>query len=158
MDSFIISRATNTKYFIDTITALLDKGFHADFVRYGYKPPSYHRAEEKTIQCIDFGHTYIGYLGEEPVSTISVMPTDREGVYEVKALVTLPDFQGKGIGKMMMDFAHNNTVDAKVFTLTTPVDKKDNFKFYTDFGYEVVGEFLEHGNPIYIFEKPVKYK
>ncbi len=151
MDNFKIEKANREDS--DIITNLLDTVFLKDFLNYGYKPPSYQRPIEKTLELIDFGHTYIGYLNSVPVSTVSVYPAEKEGFFEVKALVTLPEYQGKGIGKKMMNFVHNNSVNTQLFTLTTPVDNKSNFKFYTDFGYKVVGEFLEFNNPIYIFEK-----
>ncbi len=154
MENLVIKKATRED--AQLVTDLLNKGFYADFVRYGYKPPSYERPIEKTLAVIDYGHTYIAYLDEMAVCTCAVYPDEeKEGAFEVKALATIPESQGKGIGKAMMNFIHNNTVETKLFTLTTPVDKKDNFKFYTDFGYKVVGEFLEEGNPIYIFEKEV---
>ncbi len=39
-----------------------------------------------------------------------------------------------------------------MFTLTPPIDKESNVEFYKSFGYKVVGDFVEHGNAIYIFE------
>ncbi len=151
MNNLDIKKATREDAQI--ITGILDKGFYQDFLRYGYKPPSYQRPIEKTLEIIDFGHTYIGYFNNLPVVTGAVFPAEKEGYFEVKALATIPEFQGKGFGKKLMNFLHSNTIDTKLFTLTTPVDKKENFKFYTDFGYKVVGEFLEFNNPIYIFEK-----
>ncbi len=139
---------------VELITKLLNQSFQADVDNYGYEVPSYNRPHEKTLEMINFGHTYIGYLDDVAVTSVSIMPDDREGVYEIKGLVTLPELQGKGFGRQMMDFCHN-AINAQIFTLTTPIDKESNVEFYKSFGYEVVGDFVEFGNSIYVFEKKI---
>ena len=54
------------------------------------------------------------------------------GVYEVGCLYVLPEYQGKGIGTRAIQFLMTNLEDWKILTLVTPLDKKQNVKFYTE--------------------------
>lgn len=44
----------------------------------------------------------------------------------------IPEFQGKGIGTQAMQFLKARLEDWKTLTLVTPIDKKENVKFYTE--------------------------
>ena len=54
------------------------------------------------------------------------------GVYEVACLCVVPEFQGKGIGTQAIQFLKTYLKDWKRLTLVTPIDKKENVKFYTE--------------------------
>ena len=55
-----------------------------------------------------------------------------KGVYEVTCLCIVPEFQGKGIGTQAIQFLKTLLEDWKILTLVTPIDKKENVKFYTE--------------------------
>ena len=67
----------------------------------------------------------------EAVCCISCKAVDN-GVYEIGCLCVRPEFQGKGIGTAAVAFAKSHYVDWKKITLITPVDKKENVRFYTE--------------------------
>ena len=44
----------------------------------------------------------------------------------------VPEFQGKGIGTQAIRFLKTLLEDWRRLTLVTPIDKKENVKFYTE--------------------------
>ena len=53
--------------------------------------------------------------------------------------VIIPEFQGKGIGTQAIKFVTSYYKDWDKFTLVTPIDKKENVKFYTEkCGFDIV--------------------
>ena len=61
------------------------------------------------------------------------------GIYEVGCLCVVPEFQGKGIGTQAIKFVTSYYGDWDKFTLVTPIDKKENVKFYTEkCGFDIV--------------------
>ena len=51
---------------------------------------------------------------------------------EIGNLCIVPEYQGKGIGTRAIRFAKTLYEDWEKFTLVTPIDKKENVKFYTE--------------------------
>ena len=51
---------------------------------------------------------------------------------EIGNLCIIPEYQGKGIGTQAIRFAKTLYEDWEKFTLVTPIDKKENVKFYTE--------------------------
>jgi ribosomal protein S18 acetylase RimI-like enzyme len=61
------------------------------------------------------------------------------GVYEITCLCIVPEYQGKGIGTRAVQFVIALYEDWEKITLVTPVDKKENVKFYTEkCGFRIV--------------------
>lgn len=61
------------------------------------------------------------------------------GIYEVGCLCVVPEFQGKGIGTQAIRFVTSHYRDWDRITLVTPIDKKENVKFYTEkCGFNIV--------------------
>ena len=54
------------------------------------------------------------------------------GVYEVSNLCIILEYLGKGIGTQAIQFLKTELEDWKMLTLVTPLDKKQNVKFYTE--------------------------
>lgn len=48
---------------------------------------------------------YLVYVDTMPAGMLAFCPTDEPGVGDVKALYLLPEFQGQGFGRAMMDFS-----------------------------------------------------
>ena len=67
----------------------------------------------------------------EPVGSVSYTKLGA-GEYEVACLCVIPDYQGKGIGTQAVRFLKTLLEDWKRLTLVTPIDKKENVKFYTE--------------------------
>ena len=66
-----------------------------------------------------------------PVGCVSSKQMET-GVYEVGNLCIIPEYQGKGIGTQAIQFAKTLYEDMEKLTLVTPIDKKENVKFYTE--------------------------
>lgn len=54
------------------------------------------------------------------------------GVYEIGCLCVIPEFQGKGFGTNAIQYVKTLHKDREKLTLVTPIDKKDNVRFYTE--------------------------
>ena len=67
----------------------------------------------------------------EPVGCVSCINRGN-GVYEVGCLCVVPEYQGKGIGTQAIQFVKTSYEDWEKLTLVTPIDKKENVKFYTE--------------------------
>lgn len=60
-------------------------------------------------------------------------------IYEVGCLCVIPEFQGKGIGTQAIKFLTSHYENWDKFTLVTPIDKKENVKFYIEkCGFDMV--------------------
>lgn len=79
----------------------------------------------------------------KPVGSVSCKKVE-VGVYEVGCLCVIPEFQGKGIGTEAIQFVTSHYDDWDKFTLITPIDKKENVKFYTEkCGFEIVSAEMD---------------
>ena len=95
---------------------------------------------EKSI--IDYPKFIISYNGES-VGCVSCNKVET-GIYEVGCLCIIPKFQGKGIGTQAIKFVTSYYEDWDKFTLVTPIDKKENVKFYTEkCGFEIVSTEMD---------------
>ena len=69
---------------------------------------------------------------------------DDGGIYEVGCLCVVPEFQGKGIGTQAIKYITSYYEDGDEFTLITPIDKKENIKFYTErCGFDIVSTEMD---------------
>ena len=66
-----------------------------------------------------------------PVGCVSCINLGN-GLYEIGCLCIIPEYQGKGIGTQAIRFIKTFYEDWKKLTLVTPIDKKENVKFYTE--------------------------
>ena len=95
---------------------------------------------EKSI--IDYPKFIILY-NSNSVGCISCKKVDA-GTYEVGCLCVVPEFQGKGIGTQAMRFVTSHYENWNKFTLITPIDKKENVKFYTGkSGFHIVSTEMD---------------
>lgn len=72
-----------------------------------------------------------GYYNDNPVGCVSCKQVEA-GIYEVGCLCVVPEYQGKGIGTQAIKFVTSYYEDWSKITLITPIDKKENVKFYTE--------------------------
>jgi [ribosomal protein S18]-alanine N-acetyltransferase len=96
-----------------------------------------------------------------PVGYLSVMDFDADSM-EVLNLGTDPDFQGKGYGKEMMDYAEElaKEMGKKKIRLVTNVKNTQAIGFYKAIGYSIVKEvenYYGDGETRYIFEKMIQF-
>ena len=118
---------------IDDAEVLVDiynASFYADYVRFGVCP-GYGQTPEMMEASISKSLKHIILCDDEPVGCVSCINLG-EGVYEVGCLCIIPEYQGKGIGTQAIRFVKTFYEDWKVLTLVTPIEKKENVKFYTE--------------------------
>ncbi len=109
---------------------IYNAAFYSDYVKYG-ECPAYGRTRETMEKSIVHYPKFIILYDGEPVGCVSCKEVGAR-VYEVGCLCVVPAFQGKGIGTQAMKFITSQYGDWERFTLVTPMDKKENVKFYTE--------------------------
>ena len=109
---------------------IYNASFYSDYVRYG-TCPGYGNSKEMMEESIMRHPKHIILCDAKPVGCISYTKLGR-GEYEVACLCIVPEFHGKGIGTQAIRFLKTFLEDWKQLTLVTPIDKKENVKFYTE--------------------------
>ena len=109
---------------------IYNAAFYSDYMKYG-ECPAYGKTKEMMEKSIIDYPKFLILYHRKPVGCISCKKLD-EGVYEVGCLCVVPEFQGKGIGTQAIRFVTSYYKEWKKFTLITPIDKKENVKFYTE--------------------------
>ena len=109
---------------------IYNASFYSDYVRYG-TCPGYGNSKEMMEESIMRHPKHIILCDAKPVGSISYTKLGG-GEYEVACLCVIPEYQGKGIGTQAIRFLKTFLHDWKRLTLVTPIDKKENVKFYTE--------------------------
>jgi N-acetylglutamate synthase-like GNAT family acetyltransferase len=121
----------------ELLTNIYNASFYNDYLRYG-ACPGYGKTKEEMEASIRRYPKYIILCDHEPVGCVSCHKLEM-GVYEIGCLCIVPKFQGKGIGTQAVQFVKTLHEDCKKLTLVTPIDKKENVKFYTEkCGFRIV--------------------
>lgn len=94
------------------------------------------------------------------VGYISLIDMPKEESMEIWSICVDPDFQGKGYGKNMMDFAEKVAKQnkRKKLILVTNIKNQTSVPFYKKQGYKIVKEIENHfgdGETRYLFEKTI---
>ena len=114
----------------ELLIGIYNAAYYDDYLRYGYCP-GYGITKEGMEESIKTIPKYIIMCDNMPVGCISSKQIEI-GVYEVANLCIIPEYQGKGIGTHAIRFLKTNLENWKILTLVTPLDKKQNVKFYTE--------------------------
>ena len=114
----------------ELLVNIYNASFYDDYVRYG-SCPGYGQTKEMMEVSISKYLKHIILCEKEPVGCVSCINLEN-GVYEVGCLCIIPEYQGKGIGTQAIRFIKTFYEDWKKLTLVTPIDKKENVKFYTE--------------------------
>ena len=121
---------------------IYNSAFYGDYVKYGECPAYGHTKKTMEKSILNYPKFIILY-NDEPVGCVSCKEVNAR-VYEVGCLCVVPQFQGKGIGTQAMKFVTSHYDDWDKFTLVTPIDKKENVKFYTEkCGFEIVSTEMD---------------
>lgn len=135
---------------------IYNSAFYNDYVKYG-ECPAYGKTKaimEKSI--IDYPKFIILY-DNKAAGCISCKKLEA-GIYEIGCLCVIPEFQGKGIGTEAIKFVASYFKDWKQFTLITPIDKKENIKFYTEkCGFKIISTEMDGNVKVvrFILEKEI---
>ena len=114
----------------ELLIKIYNASFYDDYLRYG-SCPGYGNSKEMMEESIIQHPKYIILCDNDPIGCVSYTKLGR-GVYEVACLCIVPGFQGKGIGTKAIRFLKTLLEDWKRLTLVTPIDKKENVKFYAE--------------------------
>ena len=100
-------------------------------------------AEKITAQIEDGSQTYLILVeGGRPVAFAGYSPrTENAEIYKLHKLYCLPETQGKGYGKILINEVAAKTLEAGKHTLDLNVNRYNKAKtFYEKMGFEVVYE------------------
>ena len=114
----------------ELLVKIYNASFYDDYVRYG-SCPGYGQTKEMMEESISKYLKHIILCDNEPVGCVSCINMGN-GLYEVGCLCIVPEYQGKGIGTQAIKFIKTLYKDMERLTLVTPLDKKQNVKFYTE--------------------------
>lgn len=114
----------------ELLISIYNSAFYSDYIKYG-ECPGYGKTIEAMERSIQSSQKFIIICDCKPVGVISCKETAPHS-YEVGCLCILPEYQGKGIGTKAFQFALSYYYDWEKFTLTTPADKDENVRFYTE--------------------------
>ena len=114
----------------ELLISIYNSAFYSDYIKYG-ECPAYGKTKEMMEKSILNYPKFIILYDSKPVGCVSFQKVE-VGIYEVGCLCVIPEYQGKGIGTQAIKFITSYCDDWDKFTLVTPVDKKENVKFYTE--------------------------
>ncbi|MGB4092021.1 MAG: GNAT family N-acetyltransferase [Ruminococcus flavefaciens] len=121
----------------EMLVNIYNASFYNDYRRFG-ACPGYGKTIEMMEASIRDNPKYIILCDNKPVGCVSCKMQEM-GVYEITCLCIVPEYQGKGIGTQAVRFVKTLYEDWEKITLVTPVDKKENVKFYTEkCGFRIV--------------------
>lgn len=116
---------------------IYNSAFYSDYIKYG-ECPAYGKTKEMMERSIINYPKFIILLNNKPVRCVSCKQVE-SGTYEIGCLCVVPEYQGKGIGTQAIIFVKSYCKDWKKITLITPIDKKENVRFYTEkCGFNIV--------------------
>jgi len=104
-------------------------------------------------QLIEEKHVFILVEnGDEPIGFASYSPIRTTGVYKLHKLYVLPNQQGKGLGKAIVDFIVEDIQPKSAHALQLNVNRYNKAKnFYERLGFEIIREEdIDIGNGYYM--------
>lgn len=121
----------------ELLSGIYNSAFYSDYVRFG-ECPAYDKSKAAMEKSIADYPKFIILCDHEPAGCVSCKKIF-DGIYEIGCLCVVPKFQGKGIGTHAVKYVTSLYKDAEKFTLITPIEKKENVKFYTEkCGFKIV--------------------
>ena len=121
----------------ELLVDIYDSAFYSDYIRFG-ECPAYGKSKAAMEKSISEYPKLIILCDREPAGCVSCKKIS-DGIYEIGCLCVVPKFQGKGIGTHAVKYVTSLYKDAEKFTLITPIEKKENVKFYTEkCGFKIV--------------------
>lgn len=116
---------------------ICNAAFYSDYLRFGVCP-GYGKTPEMMEASLREHPKYLILCDRQPVGCVSCKKQEA-GVYEITCLCIVPAYQGKGLGTAAVQFVKSLYADWEKITLVTPLEKKENVKFYTEkCGFRIV--------------------
>lgn len=140
-----------------TYGAILPEGQLDYMLDMNYSP------ESLNDQITKLHHRFlIAELDEDAVGYASFSASEDEGVYKLHKIYVLPQTQGLGVGRALLDFVTEQILEEGASALRLNVNRYNKAKdFYEKQGFSVTKEVdIEIGNGFqmndYVMEKPVQ--
>lgn len=133
---------------------IYNSSFYSDFIKYS-ECPAYGKTKEMMERSIQDCPKFIIFCNGTPVGCISSRKVEPKA-YEVGCLCVVPEYQGRGIGTQAIKFITSHHKDWDAFTLITPIDKKENIRFYTEkCGFDIVSTEMDGNVKVarFVYEK-----
>lgn len=135
---------------IEPVTQLLHNSY-APLAASGMRYLATHQDAATTRRRLLEGESYLGFLGEELLSTVTLKPTrlqslakwyEKPGVFHFGQFCVHPSYQGKGLGSAIMDRLETRAraLGAQELALDTSENAAHLIAMYTKRGYR----FVEH--------------
>lgn len=135
---------------VEPLTDLLHAAYRP-LAEKGMRYLATHQAPETTLQRLKKGDSFLGFIGGEVVSTITVVKNDPGGkctwyrrpeVFYFSQFAVKPEFQGRGLGGRLMDFVeeYGAAEGAGEMALDTSEHAHHLIAMYKERGYR----FIEH--------------
>jgi len=89
---------------------------------------------------IDLGRILVARRGDTVVGHLQLIAADQDDTLEVKSLAVIPEEQGRGLGRALVDFAATASVNDGVRTLlvSTAAASVGNLRFYQRIGFRLL--------------------
>lgn len=140
-----------------TYGSILSEGQLNYMLEMNYSP------ESLNDQITKLHHRFlIAELDEEAMGFASFGETEDEGVQKLHKIYVLPQTQGKGVGRALLDFVIEQIVEEGATTLRLNVNRQNKARnFYEKLGFSVTKEVdIEIGNGFqmndYVMEKTLQ--
>jgi len=142
-----------TFYDIDDIIYVQNKGFYQDYKKFG-ECPGYNPNRKSIMRALTRACVYLICVDDQVVGDAIVMKKS-SGEYFLGGLCIIPEYQNKGIGHQVMEFLENTYIDAKHWSLETPMEKEGNIYFYKKHGFEITDRYLDGTVNVVLLEKVI---
>lgn len=109
---------------------------------------------DEVIDYIKDSDAYIAYENNDPVGYF-ILKSDPDNIVELKSIAIKETFQGRGLGKQLMQHILEVTKGKKIYLVTHPKNNTGIF-MYLKHGFEIVGwseNYLGDGQPRLKLEK-----
>ena len=88
-----------------------------------------------------------GFLGNDLIAVATMLKRDMakhgiQNTFQLRGMAVLEDYQGKGIGKILLNFAENLAKEKEAQTLWMNA-RVSALGFYRNSGYKILGEVFE---------------
>lgn len=135
-------------HLLETLTTLLHEAY-APLAARGMKYMATHQSVSKTMERLNQGESYLGFIDEELVSTVTLRRANpnssceyyrKFGVFSFGQFAVISKFQKKGLGSKIMDFLEMKAKElgAKELALDTSENADGLIRMYENRGYKIV--------------------
>lgn len=155
-EDFRIEKFEESKHgrLIEELTEMLHSAYHP-LAEKGMRYLATHQPPETTLSRLKKGDSFLGFIGDELVSTVTIVKEDphepcswyqRPDVYFFTQFAVKPCYQGVGLGKRLMDFVEDYAYKsgAKEMALDTSEHAHHLIAMYEKRGYRFI-EYAQWG-------------